>query len=506
MSFLNIIRSALVAAACLTPAAIAANPTVALAASNSVLRIGLQADISSFDPTRLNLGTAVTTSLLFNSLIYLDANGTPHPELAKSWTFSPDGKTLTLKLADGVTFHDGRKMTSKDVAFSLQYAATPAVGANILPFTKLVEKVETPDDETVVMHINGAQKVIYDLLDLLFVLDSEHPKDIHTSGNGTGPYKLSSYEPGQSASFVRNENFWGPKPAIERVEVKVLPDAQSAIAQLRAGAVDFLPTVSREDVKQLGGSTFKTGIASAEAYAFDVGINVKKPPFDNPDVRKAISLSLDRQRIATEIGGEGSIVKCLPWTARDAGDVAAGLQDSCKYDLAAAKALIQKAGATGATVEILSSGQSSPELGTMAQIMQSTFGQIGLNAKITDLSGTAMVSQFRKSQFQLTSHSYGRAARSPAALLLSAVVFWSTGNVMGVDSKTYADDVNTVVTSPTTTPETTAAWKRIDEFLLSDNWVLPIATQPLRWASSPKLSGIEFTLDGSPVFDKAVLN
>lgn len=505
MSIASFIRTTIVVAAFAAPVGLLFHPTAASAASGAVLRVGLQADISSFDPTRLNLATGVTTGLLFNSLIYLDSQGKPHSELAKSWNFSPDGKTLTLSLVDNARFHDGRKMTSKDVAFSLEYAGTPAVGANILPFTKLVDKVETPDDNTVVLQVNGSQRVIYDLLDLLYILDSEHPKDIHTSGNGTGPYKLSSYEPGQSAVFVRNENYWGEKPSIQRVEVKVLPDAQSAIAQLRAGAIDFLPSISREDSQQLGGSPFKTGISSAEAYAFDVGINVTKPPFDNPEVRKAISLALDRQRIATEIGGEGSIVKCLPWTSRDTTE-AAGLQNSCQYDPAQAKALVEKAGATGATVEILSSGQSSPALATLAQIMQSSFGQIGLEAKITDLSGTAFVAQFRKSQFELTSHSYGRASRSPAALLLSAVVFWSTGNVMGVDSKSYADDVRTVVASPTANDKTAAAWKRIDEFMLSENWVLPLATQPLRWASSPKLEGVQFTLDGSPLFDKAVLN
>lgn len=506
MSTTRTIKRALLIAGSAAALGFSANPSIVVAAPNDLLRIGLQADIASFDPTRLNAGTGVTTNLLYNSLLYLDQSGTPHPELAKSWTFSPDGKTLTLSLVDGVTFHDGRKMTSKDVAFSLQYAGTPSVGANILPFTKLVQQVDTPDDNTVVLHVNGSQRVIYDLLDLLYVLDSAHPKDIFTSGNGTGPYKLASYEPGQSADFVLYDKYWGEKPAIKRIDVKVLPDAQSAIAQLRAGAIDFIPGVTRDNVAQLAGSAFKTGIASADASVFDVGINVTKPPFDKPEVRKAISLALDRQRIATEVGGPGSNVRCLPWTERDKA-IAYGLENSCPYDVAQAKALIEKAGATGATVEILSSGQSAPEIGTLAQIMQSSFDQIGLNTKITDLSGTAFVAQFRKSQFELTSHAYGRASRSPAALLMSAVVFWTAGNnVMKMDAKTYADDVNTVVNSPVDTPATAAAWKRIDTFMLSENWVLPLATSPTRWASSPKLDGVQFTLDGSPNFEKAVLN
>ncbi|HTJ59221.1 MAG TPA: ABC transporter substrate-binding protein [Devosiaceae bacterium] len=504
MSLSRTLKRGLLVAGCAVALGFAATPSITLAASD-LLRIGLQADLSSFDPTRLNTGTGVTTNLLYNSLIYLDAGGTPHPELAKSWSFSPDGRTLTLNLVDGVTFHDGRKMTSKDVAYSLEYAGTPAVGANILPFTKLIQQVDTPNDDTVVLHVNGSQRVIYDLLDLLYVIDSQHPKDIFTSGNGTGPYKLVSFDPGQSAEFVLYDKYWGQKPAIKRVEIKELPDAQSALAQLRAGAVDFLPTITRENAAQLAGSRFKTGIASADALGFDVGINVDKPPFDKPEVRKAVSLALDRKRIAAEIGGPGSIVKCLPWTELDKAD-SAGLEDSCPYDPAQAKALIAKAGATGATVEILSSGQSAPEIGTLAQVMQSSLAQIGLNARITDLAGTAFVAQFRKSQFQLTSHSYGRASRSAQALLMSAVVFWAKGNVMGVKSQSYEDDVNLVVNSPTDTPETAAAWKRIDQFMLSDNWVLPLATNPIRWASSPKLSGVAFSLDGAPNFDGAVLN
>lgn len=465
------------------------------------LHIGLQTDIASFDPTRLNSSTAITNGLLFDTLITLDANRKPSASLAESWKFSEDGRILTLRLRKGVTFHDGRPLTSKDVKFSFDYAATPKVGANILPFTKLVEKFETPDDQTVVLHVKASENVIFDLLDLLFIIDSEHPEDIHTSGNGTGPFRLESYDPGQNAIFVRNETYWGPAPSLDSIAVTILPDSQAAVAQLRAGTIDFLPAITVDNLAQLSKLDFKTGVASKDSYVYDIGIQVQKPPFDKPEVREAVSLAIDRARIAKELGGESSVVKCLPWPSRD------GKAESeiCPHNPAKARELIEKAGANGSEVEILGGGESDPSLATLSQIMQASLADVGLKARITDLSNTAFVSEFRKGNFQLTSHKYGRASRSPEALLLSAVVFWAEGNVMGLQNEQYGKDIQEVITATKPDDETLRSWRGVDRALLSDRWVLPLATLPTYWASSPKLDGVQFTLDGSPLFGSAKL-
>ncbi len=476
---------------------------MAASALSQTLHIGQNADLTSFDPTELRIGTYVSTHLLYNSLIRLDEKGEPQPELAKTWSLSADGRTMTLNLVDGAVFHSGRPLTSKDVAFSVEYAKTPSVGANILPLVKLVEKVETPDDKTVVLHLKGASAAIYDLLDLLFIVDAENPKKIKTSGNGTGPFKLVAYEPGQNAVFVRNEKYWRKKPVLPKIEIKIVPDTQSALAQLKSGVIDFLPVVNQESLEQIKSLDFKTGVAAAEGRVLDIGINIKSPQFEKPEVRRAISLAIDRERIATEVAGQGAVVKCLPWAIRSTAE-SAGFDNACRYDLAEAKALVDKAGAAGAEIELLAYSQAVPELGAMAQILQSAMKQIGLNAKITDLSEAAFVSRYRKSNFQATTHSYVRAGRSPAAILLTAVPFRSVGNVLGFESKSYADDVTLVTTN--IDPQVTApAWKRINEQLLAQNFVIPVSTLPVTWVSTPKLDGVRFNLDGMPIFEQATL-
>ncbi len=472
-----------------------------LAAERENLIIGQSADITSFDPTELRMGTYVLTHLLYNSLIRLDANGRPQPELAQSWSRSDEGKTLTLKLVTGVTFHDGRPLTSRDVAFSLNYARDPANGANILPLAKTLQAIETPDDQTVVLRLNGASDAIFDLLDLAFIIDGSQPKKIKTAGNGTGPYKLSRYEPGQEAVFVRNENYWAARPALKKITIKIIPDQQSGVMQLRAGTVDFLPSLDREAAEQLASAGFATGVATGEGRVLDITLNTVSPPLNKPEVRRAIGLALDRARIAHDIAGPAAQVKCLPWPGFSQRE-SAGHEHDCAYDLAKAKQLIEQAGATGAPVSIMSRSQSEPQIGAMAQVLQSALQQIGLQASIVELSEAAYISRFRKGDFQLAAHVYGRAGRGPSAILLSAVIFRATDNLAGINSRQYRDDV-ALVTSQPAGPATDRAWQSIDQFMLDENWVLPVATLPVLWASAQGLSGVGFNLDGMPILDQA---
>lgn len=475
----------------------------ALAAQRDTLVVGQSADITSFDPTELRMGTFVLTHLLYNSLLRLDANGKPHPELAQSWTRSDDGKTMNLKLVKGVVFHSGKPLTSQDVAFSLNYAKDPAHGANILLLAKMVTGIDTPDADTVILHFSGASDAVFDLLDLAFIIDSSQPDKIKTGANGTGPFKLSRYEPGQDAVFVRNDAYWGARPPLQKVIIKIIPDQQAGVMQLSAGAVDFLPSLDREAAGQLSSAGFATGAATAEGRALDITFNTASPPLDKPEVRQAIGLALDRVRIAREIAGPASLVKCLPWPHYSQRETA-GHDKDCPYDPAKTKALIAQAGATGSEITIMSRSQSEPQIGAMAQVLQSALTQIGLKASIVEMSEAAYISRFRKSDFQVAAHVYGRAGRGPVTILSSAVIFRTHDNPAQIASQQYTDDI-AVVTSTPAGAETDQAWQRIDALMLKENWVLPVASLPVLWASAQGLSGVRFNLDGMPILSEAKL-
>lgn len=469
-------------------------------AQDAVIRVGQTTDLTSFDPTELRIGSYVSTFLLYNSLLRIGADGTASPELAREWSWSDDERQLTIKLRDDVRFHDGRQMTAADVAFSFEYAKTPEVGANVLPLARLIETIETPDDHTVVLTVGGSQGAIIDLLDLIFIIDSTQPDRIKRSGNGTGPYRLESFDPGQATVFARNDDYWGAAPEAERIEIRIIPDAQSAVAQLKSGTIDFLPVASREAIDQVtGDATLRTGIAAAEGRVLDMLMSVKAGPTAEPALRQAINLALDRERIAADVIGEGALVKCLPWTER-AVDQAQGYEAACTYDLDAARTMIDEAGLAGTNIELLSFAQAVPELGGMAQIVQYSLSQIGVNANIVDLSEAAVTQRYRAGEFELESHTYARGGRSPETLLLTSVPFRPVDNPSGFASEQYQQDVALVTGAG---GEDAAAWARINDYLLSEAWILPVASLPVRWASSSRIANISFNLDGMPILSTA---
>lgn len=474
--------------------------TLPVFAQDAVIRVGQTSDLTSFDPTELRIGSYVSIFLLYNSLLRIGTDGEVRPELAREWMWSNDERQLTIHLREDVTFHDGRPMTAADVAFSFEYAKTPEVGANVLPLARLIESIETPDDHTVILNVTGNRDAIIDLLDLIFIIDSTQPDRIKGSANGTGPYRLDAYSPGQVAHFVRNEDYWGTPPEADRVEIRIIPDSQSAVAQLRSGAIDFLPVASREAIDQLTGvAGIKTGIAAAEGRVLDMLMSVKAGPTANPVLRQAINLALDRERIAADVVGEGSVVKCLPWTERAVLQVQ-GYEEACRYDLDAARALIDEAGLAGTNVELLSFAQAVPELGGMAQIVQYSLSQIGINANIVDLSEAAVTQRYRAGEFELESHTYARGGRSPATLLLSSVPFRPVNNPSGFVSEQYEQDVALVTGAG---GGDAAAWARINDYLLSEAWILPVASLPIRWASSSRIANVTFNLDGMPILATA---
>ncbi|WP_332718975.1 ABC transporter substrate-binding protein [Pelagibacterium mangrovi] len=480
-----------------------ATPMLAVA-QEDILRVGQSVDLTSFDPTQLRIGSYTSTFLLYNSLGRLMPDGSFQLELAESLDWSEDGKTLTIQLRDGVTFHDGRPMTAADVVFSLEYAATPEVGANVLPLARLIASVEAPDDRQVVLTVNGSQAAILDLLDLVFIIDSANPDAIATSGNGTGPYRLENHEPGRMTRFVRNENYWGEAPDADGVDIRIVPDAQTAVAQLQSGALDFLPVASRETIDQLANvNGVVTGIAAPEGRVLDLLMNVKDGPTANPHLRQAINLAIDRIRIASDVIGEGGVLKCLPWAEREI-DRVAGYEDACRYDLEAARALVEEHGLAGTEVEFMTFAPAVPELGGMAQIVQYSLGEIGIPTRIVDLSEAAATQRYRDSDFELESHTFARGGRSAEAMLLTIVPFRPANNFSGIASEQYATDVG-IVTGNAAPDEVADAWTRINDFMLSEAWILPVVSLPIRWASSERVENVSFNLDGMPILATATL-
>ena len=203
-------------------------------------------DIRDLNP-HLYAGEMYAQSILYDTLVSITEDGYEGC-LAESWTISEDGKIYTFKIRDGVTFSDGTVCDANAILANFNAIIENKERHTWLEMMNLLVGVSAPDDHTFVIELS---EVYYPMLTELgcirpFAMISPNcmidgsTKDGVSGYIGTGPYVLTDFETDQYAVFERNENYWGEKPEIERITVKVIPDNQTRIMALESGEIDLI--------------------------------------------------------------------------------------------------------------------------------------------------------------------------------------------------------------------------------------------------------------------------
>src|SRR5438552_1328568 len=270
-------------------------------AARTDLVIGIPLEPPPLDPTA-GAAAAIDEVLyanVFEGLTRIGPNGEVLPDLAESWTISDDGKTYTFKLRTGVKFHDGSDFSAEDVKFSLERArADNSVNAQRGLFAQ-IDKVDVVDPATVKVTLKNPQgSFLYNMgwCDAVIV----SPKSVDTNKEkpiGTGPFKFQSWAKGSSITLVKSDNYRGAPVFLDKVEFRIVPDAAAAVPALLSGDIQAFPFFDPDSVSQVKDDPrFKVVIGSTEVETI-LAINNKKPPFDQLQVRQAISYALDRKAI-----------------------------------------------------------------------------------------------------------------------------------------------------------------------------------------------------------------
>lgn len=244
---------------------------------------------------------------IFDGLVWFDEDLKAQPQLATEWAISPDGLIYTFKLRADVKWHDGQALTSADVAFSFERlkAAHPR---GRVTFAN-VQKIETPDAQTVVVTLGKPTPY------LLTALSSQEspivPKHVFekldpaavppdTALIGTGPFRFGEWERGSHVTLDRNPDYWQKgEPHLDRLLVRIIPDAAARSAALEAGEID-IGEVGLSDIER-----FKTNqqfVVSEQSTVYSgphhqIAINFENPVLANLKVRKAIAHSIDLESI-----------------------------------------------------------------------------------------------------------------------------------------------------------------------------------------------------------------
>ncbi|MBW7883163.1 MAG: hypothetical protein H3C34_11085 [Caldilineaceae bacterium] len=317
-------------------------------------------DPDSLDPHKTIMATASgIQTWIYDKLFYIGEDGLPKGLLAESWTVSDDGKTLTVILREGRTFHDGTPVNAQAVEFTFNRILDPATAAPAKDQAGPLEKVTAVDDRTVVFEFSEPYAPFY------FAATTSYfgiisPAAVEELGDdfgrrpvGSGPFMFEEWKAGQEITLVRNPDYVNVRedrdnegaPYVDGIIFKNVPEVGTRIAALETGEINILG-LSREAVPRFENDPeFKIISAEETASMNFVEFNYKRAPFDNPQFRRAFGLAIDKEAIlAGAYGGFGTLNYNPYPNGNHVYDTAIGEQYGMKYDPEAAMQMLDELG------------------------------------------------------------------------------------------------------------------------------------------------------------------
>ena len=267
-------------------------------------------DIRDLNP-HLYAGEMYAQSILYDTLVSITEDGYEGC-LAESWTISEDGKIYTFKIRDGVTFSDGTVCDANVILANFNAIIENKERHTWLEMMNLLVGVSAPDDHTFVIELSEAYYPMLTELGCIrpFAMISPNcmidgsTKDGVSGYIGTGPYVLTDFETDQYAVFERNENYWGEKPEIERITVKVIPDNQTRIMALESGEIDLIFGKNMLDADAISqyvdSDKFEVALSDPTSTRHIV-LNTTNEILSDTAVRQALQHATDRTAISEGI-------------------------------------------------------------------------------------------------------------------------------------------------------------------------------------------------------------
>ena len=461
-----------------------------------------------------NVPDVMVGCMLYDALVRFGQGFEIVPGLAKSWDISPDGLVYTLHL-EAANWQDGKPVTSADVKFTLTELSAK-YGPKFNAPGKAIDSIDDSDPKTVVIKLKKT------FGPFLFSLACEQnaailPAHLLRGGEilknpallaqpvGNGPFKLAEWVRGDHITVSRNPDYWRKgEPYLDRIVLKFLPDPSARVLALQAGEIDFI------DEYYFPLSSYKIIASDPRFQVKEVGypsddliiFNTKRAPFDNPKVRQALLMAIDREYIHKFVHfgvgsvGESAIDTRLKW----AHNPAVAYDKLYAFDPARAKATLDEAGfkpgadGTRFTINLVFSTARAEDVAE-SQVLQRFWQDVGAKVVLNGLDGATFQKQtFADYDFDVAQFNYttgGDPALGVARLYTTETI---NPKAVYVNVSRYSrpeiDDLFAAGRDAPTQAERAKAYFKAQEILSQDLPVILVHQQALTDAASVRLQDV----------------
>lgn len=343
--------------------------------------VGITQEPDFLDPhLAVAAGTKEILFNLFEGLVRLTPEGDFEPCLASEWKIEDEGKALRFQLREGVKFHNGKELTADDVVYSLNRAAGLDTDKPLIPGLAGITSVEAANDgkEILIKQDAPFPDLISYLTCAIIPADYEEQSEKPV---GTGPFMFASYTPQVDLVMNRFEDYWGEDSAyLDSVIFRIYSNMDTAYLELKSGDIDVFPYLSMDKADSL---KEEYNIVTGSANMVQIfALNNKREPLDNPEVRKAINLAVDRAKVIELTMGEYGV----PLASGMASAMGAYFNDALGQELTTdveeAKAVLKEAGFPDGidfTLTVMSNYQIHVDT---ANILAAQLKEAGIRVKI----------------------------------------------------------------------------------------------------------------------------
>lgn len=363
------------------------------------LVLAVPSEAKSLDPAGSNdVPSSIVQANIYETLVNRDEDNNIIEGLATDWE-PIDENTYEFKLREGVTFHDGEPFTADVVKANLERILDKAVASPRYFLFEMITDIEVVDEYTVritteypfapllahLSHNGGAMaspKAIE--ADYAAMEDGKDPGSVISNNPvGTGFFKFESWDTGNKIKLVKNDDYWGDKVHLDSVTFKVVPESTTRIADLERGFVHITDKVQPIEVAEINNGDYATVLQKPSSSLSYIGFNTEKAPFDNPKVRQAISMMINKDEIIEGVyEGFG-----IPANSPLAPGIFGYNEDAkpLEHNVGEAKKLMEEAGFADGFKTTVWANDDNPQRIDMAIILQNSLKELNIDVEIEQM-------------------------------------------------------------------------------------------------------------------------